>query len=278
MMLFVGGSYNKSLFALENTPQIIGGEEATPGQWPWMAALVFSSVSNAHLGHFCGGTLVAPEWVMTAAHCTQGLTASRIDVVLGRHDLTSDDGERIDVVEILVHPNYDPNTLDSDIALLRLEQPSAQQPIQIATPEIIGELVQPGSVATVIGWGNTNIANPHYPETLQQAHLPVVERDICNSPSAYNGGVTPNMLCAGYDEGYQDSCKGDSGGPLMLPQTEDLAAWVQIGIVSWGEGCAQVYRYGVYTQLANFAAWVELNTAPTPELTSQIWLPVILTP
>lgn len=267
----LGGNHRAQVAALDNAPQVIGGEEATPGQWPWMVALVHAPVSNAHLGQFCGGTLVASQWVLTAAHCIRGLTESRIHVVLGRHNLTSDEGERIGVVEILIHPAYNPNTHDSDLALLRLERPSFQQTISVATPDMLQSLAYPGSIATVTGWGNTNIAVPHYPETLQQAHLPVVEWDVCNSPSVYNGGVTTNMLCAGYDEGGQDSCKGDSGGPLMIAQESD-GTWVQVGVVSWGEGCAQMYRYGVYTQLANFADWIAANAV---EPVAQVWLPIV---
>lgn len=274
IVALLGGGQSTKLSALENRPQVIGGEEAVPGQWPWMVALVHAPIQNAHLGQFCGGTLVSPQWVLTAAHCTQGLTASRIHVVLGRHNLTSNEGERLAVTEIRVHPAFNPNTLDSDLALLRLERPSVQQTIPVATPEMVEMLAYPGSIATVTGWGNTNLFIPHYPETLQQAQLPVVEREVCNSPTAYNGGVTTNMLCAGYDEGGLDSCKGDSGGPLMIAQEED-GNWVQVGVVSWGEGCAQMYRYGVYTQLANFADWIATNAV---EPVAQLWLPAIMTP
>ena len=268
-----GGWSSANVLAEADAPQVIGGQESQPGVWPWMAALVYAPMSNAYYGQFCGATLVAPEWVLTAAHCTHNLAPNQIDVVLGRHNLTTDEGERIAVREIITHPDYDEDTLDSDLALLHLVRPSVQQPIHVATPEMVQNIIYPGSMATVTGWGNTNIANPVYPETLQEAQLPVVEHDFCNGPQVYNGVVTLNMLCAGYDQGGEDSCKGDSGGPLMIPQ-DDGTSWVQIGIVSWGEGCAQAYRYGVYTQLANFTTWLD-SYILAPPVTPQVWLPFV---
>ncbi len=89
-----------------------------------------------------------------------------------------------------------------------------------------------------------------YPERLQEVELPVVDREICNAPEAYDGSITENMLCAGYAQGGEDSCKGDSGGPLMV-FSEEQDGWVQTGVVSWGEGCAEPNHYGVYTHLSN---------------------------
>lgn len=275
VLVSLWGSRPNALHAQDNTPQVIGGQEAEPGHWPWMAALVYAPVSDAYQGQFCGGTLIAPEWVLTAAHCTHNLTPATIDVVLGRHNLTSDEGERIPVAAIINHPAYDPNTFDSDIALLKLARPSSQQPVQIIIPDISDGLIFPGVMTTVTGWGNTSPIGMDYPETLQEVSLPLVGRDICNSPAAYNGDVTLNMLCAGYEMGGEDSCKGDSGGPLMVPSV-DATGWVQIGIVSWGEGCAQAYRYGVYTHVINFTDWLVTTTTPPPQPTPQLWLPLVV--
>jgi secreted trypsin-like serine protease len=263
--------------ANEMTPQVVGGHDANPGEWPWMAALVLAPVENAYDGHFCGGTLIAPDWVLTAAHCVSTLDAHHIDVVLGRLNLNSEEGERIHVSEKLIHPDYNANTLDSDLALLKLERPSIQQPVQI-NPTITSNLptIDTNLMSTVTGWGNTGTAGengPSDPETLQEVELPLVNREICNSPDAYNGNVTFNMICAGYQEGGEDSCKGDSGGPLMIPNSQD-DTWIQAGVVSWGEGCAEPNHYGVYTHLSNFYDWIERNISTTTH--HSIWLPLIV--
>ena len=103
-----------------DTPEIVGGQEAVPGAWPWMAALVSANLDDYN-GQFCGGALIAPQWVLTAVHCVENETPSSIDVTLGKHKLTDSGGERINVVEIIRHPNFNSSTLDSDVALLRLE-------------------------------------------------------------------------------------------------------------------------------------------------------------
>lgn len=259
--------------AAGNTTNVVGGHEAEPGEWPWMAALVLAPVENAYEGHFCGGTLVAPNWVLTAAHCVSNLEAHHIDVVLGRHNLNSDEGERISIVEKRVHPAYDASTLDSDLALLRLERPSSQPTTQInPTLTAITQTLPSDMMSTVTGWGSTGPDGADDPETLQEVELPLVNRDICNSPEAYNGNVTLNMICAGYEQGGEDSCKGDSGGPLMIFSEQD-AAWVQAGVVSWGEGCAEPNHYGVYTHLSNFYEWIESNISQSA---NTIWLPLII--
>lgn len=265
----------KGTTAAGNMPNVVGGHEADPGAWPWMAALVLAPVENAFDGHFCGGSLVAPEWILTAAHCVYDLETRHIDVVLGRHNLNSDEGERISVIQKLIHPGYNRNTLDSDLALLKLERPSTQQPVQLnhTDPRSFNTLHDTPIMTTVTGWGNTTTDAANYPETLQEVELPLVDREICNSPEAYNGDVTLNMICAGYQQGGEDSCKGDSGGPLMIfDETQEL--WVQSGVVSWGEGCAQPNHYGVYTNLPNFYEWIEENI--TKHAPQTIWLPIIL--
>ena len=264
-----------------NTILIIGGEEAQPGAWPWMAALVNANDPDALNGHFCGGALIAPEWVLTAAHCFDNDDATQVDVVLGRHLLSSNEGQRHNVAQIILHPNYNPTTNDSDIALLRLATASAQPTISVITPAT-ANLANPGVNATVAGWGNMDPdGGQNFPDALQQVTVPIVSNETCNSPQSYDGAITDNMLCAGFAAGGQDSCQGDSGGPLMAPNTGG-AGWVHVGVVSFGNGCAQPNFYGVYARVSMFHAWVESHTGPLlpppppPQLDNQLYLPVVL--
>ncbi len=248
-----------------STPEIVGGTEAAPGAWPWMAALVSSSEPSAYRGQYCGGSLIASRWVLTAAHCVQGMDAGAIEVVLGRHRLSESGGERIPVAAIFVHPDYNEITLDSDLALLQLGQSSSYPPIPLMSSEN-ATLAAPGVLATVIGWGDTreNGQVGTYSDPLMQVSVPIVSNQACNV--VYPGQITDNMMCAGYPEGGKDSCQGDSGGPLMVPGPEGQG-WVQAGIVSWGYDCAQPGYYGVYTRVSRFTPWIQAylqGTPPTP--------------
>lgn len=262
--------------AQSQNPQIIGGEEATPGAWPWMVALVSADSPDAFNGQFCGGSLIAPTWVLTAAHCTEGATADQIDVVLGRHALSSNAGERIRVAEIINHPNYNPDTVNNDIALLRLSTASSQTAVAILSSDN-ANLAAPGTDATVTGWGNTSTTGAEFPDALRQVTVPVVSNQTCNAPQSYNGAITDNMLCAGFAEGGKDSCQGDSGGPLVVPNGQ--GGWAQAGVVSWGFGCADPNFYGVYARVSNFQGWIAEQMGETPpppsNLTARVWLPIV---
>jgi secreted trypsin-like serine protease len=261
-----------------NTILIIGGEEAVPGAWPWMAALVTAGEPNAYNGQFCGGALIAPEWVITAAHCFASTDPTQVDVVLGRHILSSNEGQRHQVTEIILHPDYNENTMDSDIALMRLATPSTQTIVPLVRPAT-AHLANPGVDATVTGWGNMDPdGGADFPDALHQVTLPIVSNEVCNDPNSYNGGITDNMLCAGFDTGGFDSCQGDSGGPLVVPNPGG-PGWAQAGVVSFGIGCAQPNFYGVYARVSMFYAWVESHTGPLSEpapLNNQLFLPVVM--
>ena len=226
---------------------IVGGEEVAPNDWPWMASLEDGSF------HFCGGSLIAPDMILTAAHCAVGSNPGDFDVVLGRHDLSTDVGERIAVAEIIVHPDYNAATTDFDIALVRLVAPSAQTPIVFARGEQ-QELFAPGVSSTIIGWG-VLLEGGDTPDTLRQVSVPIVSNEAANALPGYEGQVTENMLAAGLSGGGKDSCQGDSGGPLMVD--DGKGGYLQAGIVSWGLGCARPNAYGIYTRTAVFADWID---------------------
>ena len=237
-----------------DTPTIVGGHEAEIGAWPWQAALVDADDPDAAQGQFCGGSLIAPEWVLTAAHCVEGESAAAVEVVLGRHRLSSPGGERLAVDTILIHPAYRSYLSGSDLALLHLTQPSVQTPLPIDNDvTLLAE--QRALRATVIGWGATDTASGS--EVLREASIPLVTRNACNAGYFTDDLVTPEMICAGYPKGGKGSCYGDSGGPLMIA-TEEAPGWLEVGIASWGpSGCRSQDQYGVYTRVASFQPWIQ---------------------
>ncbi len=165
--------------AQADTPDIIGGREAVPGAWPWQVGLINRTVANTFQGQFCGGTLIAADWVLTAAHCVDGVEGSLIDVLVGAHRLT-DTGTRIPALKAYTHPGYDPYYLDNDLALLRLSVPVTQTPISLFRP-ISGTSEYAYMRATVIGWGQSDLdyrAGSPYPDgALREVSLPLVSHE-----------------------------------------------------------------------------------------------------
>ena len=242
--------------AQSDSPDILGGREAQPGAWPWQVALVSRFAPNAFQGHFCGGTLIAEDWVLTAAHCVEGAETSFIDVLVGAHRL-SDSGERIRIAQIIPYPGYDPFRNESDLALLRLSTAVTYTPIALYTPTP-GETEFDYLRGTVIGWGAKDTTwwqGNVYPDALREVSLPLVDREKCSRNFGWYDMITDNMICAGYETLTMGACYGDSGGPLMVQRSD--ASWVQIGIVSWGpSGCVAVGLYDVFTRVSKFTDWI----------------------
>ncbi len=248
---------------------IVGGKIAKEGDWPWMVTLQKGD------WHHCGGSLIAPQWVLTASHCVvdksrNARSSSKYTVAVGPHRL-SNITERIKVVKVILHPDYDDDTMVNDVALVKLERPLSN--VEILAINGNTSLPKAGTDATVIGWGALS-EDGEYPDVLRQVTLPVVSNSTANKPESYGGSITSQMLAAGLKNGGKDSCQGDSGGPLVIKQN---GQWLQVGVVSWGHGCARPNNYGIYARLSSLKSWISdrigNETDPKPKLPSIVVQP-----
>ncbi len=243
----------KPIHSLKVMPKIVGGDAALQGEFPYIVSL-----RAKNFGHFCGGSLIASNWVLTAAHCVKG--GSIDEIWIGVLDQKNEAGvEKMKAIKIIAHENYNTTTMDSDFALIQLSQNSSYKPVTLNETEIVisDDAAATQIMAITAGWGTLTESSQTLPNLLQKVSVPLVSASACNDKDAYSGGITDTMLCAGYKNGGKDSCQGDSGGPLVV--TSANGEHVLAGVVSWGEGCARANKYGVYSKVSSAITWLKSN-------------------
>uniref|UniRef100_A0A5S6Q672 Peptidase S1 domain-containing protein n=1 Tax=Trichuris muris TaxID=70415 RepID=A0A5S6Q672_TRIMR len=243
--------------------RIIGGIDARPHSLPWSVSV------QGHRQHLCGGTLIQfdpnvmmTDLVLTAAHCVLEdndvlRPFHELNVQIGAHRLSMyETGQQnVRVKRMIAHKSYNFSNPQSDIALIQLEYPvqfsKTVQPICLP-PE--AETPEPGEVCLVAGWGYLK-ADTHFNDHLMQVYVPFLDINECAKNDSYGQKIYKEiMLCAGYMDGGRDACQGDSGGPLVCKDGDN---WVQRGVVSFGEGCGDKMKPGIYTHVSAFRPWIE---------------------
>ena len=229
---------------------IVGGEEAEPHSIPFQVSLRRKSDDF----HFCGGTVLGPGHVVTAAHCSDW-TADEVEVVAGEHDRSVEEGteQRRGVISLTVHENYGkPKNYENDIAIWKLSEPFELNEYVAAVNLPTQEQPSEGS-CTVSGWGTLQSGGSCCPMKLMKVDVPVVADGTCRLE--YPFSIADSMICAG--EVGKDSCQGDSGGPMVC-YNQDGSGYLG-GVVSWGIGCGGLFHPGVYTEVSYFVDWIGNN-------------------
>uniref|UniRef100_A0A8C5LW94 Transmembrane serine protease 2 n=1 Tax=Leptobrachium leishanense TaxID=445787 RepID=A0A8C5LW94_9ANUR len=231
-----------------SSSRIVGGSLAAANDWPWQIALHKN-------GRFtCGGSIITPNWIVTAAHCVEGYTAYPSLWTVYYGSTVKGEGNVSDVTNVISHQNYNTKTKDYDIALIKLKSPitfttGTTKPVCLPNHEMNWAA---DTSCWISGWGAISQGGVST-AYLRAAYVKIIDSTTCNQPNVYDGIITSSMFCAGFLSGGVDACQGDSGGPLVS-KTNGL--WWLVGDTSWGTGCANYNKPGVYGNVTVFLEWI----------------------
>jgi len=243
---------NRETVRRVNYGRIVGGEVVKPGEIPYIVSLRWNG------DHFCGGSIISPNVIMTAAHCLYGYEDDPYEIVAGEWSLSDADSseQRRMASRLLVHEDYNDRTITNDIALMWVDTPFEFNEF-VSNIELPPPMHSATGAAPVSGWGYTEENGGELSDKLQVVTLQIISDTECRDKIPGNPGqVTDDMICAYHEPGGMDSCQGDSGGPLTNDNSGSLYV---VGIVSWGWGCARPGMPGMYTEVSYFTEWVLNN-------------------
>ncbi|KAH8254423.1 hypothetical protein KR032_010048 [Drosophila birchii] len=237
--------------------RIVGGYVTDISQCPYQISLRYKGITTPQnpYAHRCGGSIIASDQVITAAHCVIGTVASQYKVVAGSNYRTGSDGVITSVKEIIMHEGYFSGAAyNNDVALLILDPPLPLNNFTIKAIKLASEPPLPGAISKISGWGTTS-SGGSASNVLLAVDVPIVDNEICDQDYEDFGDetyrITEQMLCAGKrGVGGADACQGDSGGPLVV--RDQL-----YGVVSWGNRCALADYPGVYANVATLRPWID---------------------
>lgn len=238
--------------------RVIGGKEAVPHSWPWLAEIQYNDKGTWY--HKCGGSLIYPEWIVTAAHCLVYGNNKEIRIVLGEHDRTKHEGteQYFNVSECCVHKGYQiETTYGFDIAIIKLSRPATlNSAVGLVCLPNQNQRIHVGELCYLAGWGIDQLGGDKALK-LQDVQIPTVNQSTCSKANSFFKTVdNETMLCAGFGGNSSVSgCNGDSGGPLVCKEN---GTFFLRGAVSWGiPGCPAGDTYSVFARISSFVDWIE---------------------
>lgn len=239
-------------------PSIING---TPVSSISTTPFIVQFYSQQNGGVQCGGTVIAPTWILTAGHCQEVLNMSDLKIFAG--SLTQGSGTLLSMKAHYVHPQFSNGnrSVSHDYMLIQLKKPINFKKTNIKALTLANSntesrgLQDPGTMTTVAGWGNLSQSGGNYPNQLYSVQVPIVDFSTANASNAYDGSLDSSMLAAGYAQGGKDSCDGDSGGPLFTYDSQK-GKNILVGVVSFGQGCALANKYGIYAKVTEGLSWI----------------------